>query len=173
MKQGLGGFILVSALFLLMQILLFNHLHIGHTAFCFLFASILITISPKNGRITNLLIAFAIGIIIDVFNNSLGVHSFCCLTLMFARNNIYKILSGKNEDEITDTELGISGIGLYAFSILTASICLLYSLLYFFVLAPKWIFFWNNIAQGFASGVFTAIMIILVNVIFFYKKKVV
>lgn len=170
-NKGLGIYALITFCFIAMQVLLFNHFHVAHTGFCFLFLSVIISVSPKNGRITNLLFAFLVGITIDIFNNTLGVHTFCCLTVMFLRNDIYRLLSGKSYDEVTETELTMSGIGLYSFTVFITLISFFYSIIYFVVLAPKWVFMSGNFVAGLASGVFTSFMILLVNVIFFYKKK--
>jgi len=171
MIQDIGKHIVLIVAFMVTQILLFSRLSIYNTAFCFIFISLLVTASPKNGKITNLLLAFLIGITIDIFNNSLGVHTFCCITVMFFRNGFYKFLSGKNDEEVMSSGLGMSEIGLYSFSILAFGSTILYSFLYFFTLAPKWVFFWDNLVQGLASAVFSIIMILLVNIIFFYNKK--
>ena len=164
--------ILVISL-LIAQVLLFNRFQLWHSAYCFVFISVIITTAPRNGKTANIIIAFLVGLVIDIFRDSLGVNTLCCVTLMFLRNDIYRILSSKNQEEIMKSDITISSMGLYSFSILVFICSFLYAIPFYLVNNPEWSAFGKNILTGLISSLFTALMILIVNIAFFYKRKVI
>ena len=82
----------------------------------------------KNSK-ENLLFSFLIGVLIDIFNNSLGVYALTCLIIVYFRNFwVLKIVGEEKTEEIntmTVHELGILQNSLYAIPIIVLFFSLL------------------------------------------------
>ncbi|WP_348800494.1 rod shape-determining protein MreD [Flavobacterium adhaerens] len=81
-------------LLLALQILVFNNMNLGGyiTAFPYI---LFIILYPVNGNKANLLLAsFALGLIMDLFCNSGGVHATACVLLAYLRPFFFKFSFG-------------------------------------------------------------------------------
>lgn len=158
--------IVTFVLLVIAQITIFGWLNIYNYAFCFAFITYIISNSPKNGLIFNLFIAFVLGLIIDKFNYSLGINAFCCVVLAYIRNSLYGLLKGQNREEQQNNTYTISGLGIPYFSLLVVASCFIYSMLYFFLSAPEWLFFGKNVLRALGSTLLSSTIIISINVLF-------
>ena len=62
----------------------------------------------------NLLIAFSLGLFVDVFNNSLGTYSVICLILMYFRNLwVLKVIGEEKTEELN--LLSVQELGNFQF----------------------------------------------------------
>ena len=118
----------------------------------------------KNSK-ENLLFSFLIGVLIDIFNNSLGVYALTCLIIVYFRNFwILKIVGEEKIEEInkmTVHELGILQNTLYAIPI----IVLFFSLLSLF--ESDVFFSINNLLFIIISSFINYIFILLFQYLFF------
>lgn len=171
MKNSLITQLIILVLLIAAQVFVFGWLNIYNYAFCFAFITYIITISPKNGLPLNLFIAFALGLVIDYFNYSLGVNAFCCLTLAYLRNPIFGLLKGLNAEEQLNTEYTLTGLGTPYFMLLVFVCSTLYAILYFFLSTPEWIFFQKNILRALASALLTTAIILSINILFFKRSQ--
>ena len=118
----------------------------------------------KNSK-ENLLFSFLIGVLIDIFNNSLGVYALTCLIIVYFRNFwILKIVGEEKIEEInkmTVHELGILLNTLYSIPI----IVLFFSLLSLF--ESDVFFSINNLLFIIISSFINYIFILLFQYLFF------
>ena len=118
----------------------------------------------KNSK-ENLLFSFLIGVLIDIFNNSLGVYALTCLIIVYFRNFwVLKIVGEEKTEEIntmTVHELGILQNTLYAIPI----IVLFFSLLSIF--ESDVFFSINNLLFIIISSFINYIFILLFQYLFF------
>ena len=118
----------------------------------------------KNSK-ENLLFSFLIGVLIDIFNNSLGVYALTCLIIVYFRNFwVLKIVGEEKTEEIntmTVHELGILQNTLYAIPI----IVLFFSLLSLF--ESDVFFSINNLLFIIISSFINYIFILLFQYLFF------
>ncbi|WP_281238720.1 MULTISPECIES: rod shape-determining protein MreD [Flavobacterium] len=79
---------------LALQILVFNNMNFGGYVSAFPYI-LFIILYPVNGNKSNLLLAsFFLGIIMDLFCNSGGVHAAACVLLAYLRPNFFKFSFG-------------------------------------------------------------------------------
>ena len=118
----------------------------------------------KNSK-ENLLFSFLIGLLIDIFNDSLGVYALTCLIIVYFRNFwVLKIVGEEKTEEIntmTVHELGILQNTLYAIPI----IVLFFSLLSLF--ESDVFFSINNLLFIIISSFINYIFILLFQYLFF------
>ena len=81
-------------LLLALQILVFNNMNFGGYVSAFPYI-LFIILYPVNGNKANLLIAsFFLGLIMDLFSNSGGVHATACVLLAYLRPYFFKFSFG-------------------------------------------------------------------------------
>ena len=119
-------FLLFLQVFFLNKILFFDYIILSPIII------ILILYKYQKDSKKSLLVAFSLGLFVDIFNNSLGTYSIICLALMYFRNSwVLKIIGEEKTEELnllSVQELGNFQFLYYSFPILF----LFYSLLSYF-----------------------------------------
>lgn len=76
--------LLLTVLFVVMQVLIFNHIHLyGGIALVFLYT--LLKWPVQTPRWLQIVIGFCVGLLIDIFCNTLGQHALTATTFMWLR----------------------------------------------------------------------------------------
>ena len=70
---------------IVLQILLLNYVNFGGYVIPFVYILAVLMLPTRVGNIPLLLIAFASGVLVDVFCNIPGFHAFCCTLMAFLR----------------------------------------------------------------------------------------
>lgn len=76
------------------QITVFNNIHFLGFITPYPYVLFLLIYPLNSNRNVFLLLSFLMGLILDVFNNSGGVHTTACITLAFFRENLLKMSFG-------------------------------------------------------------------------------
>ena len=79
--KEIGRLLLVFAL----QVLLFDHLHIGSLGVLMIYILFLINLPVRTPRWAEMLIGFGVGMLMDIWHSSLGIHIAACVALTFVR----------------------------------------------------------------------------------------
>ena len=79
--QEIGRLLLIFVL----QVLLFDHLHIGSWGIVMMYILFLINLPIRIPRWVEMLIGLLVGIMMDVWHSSLGIHIAACVALSFVR----------------------------------------------------------------------------------------
>lgn len=89
---------------------------------------ILLLYSYKKNSLQNLLFGFFIGLIVDIFNDSLGVYSMVCIIIVYFRNFwILKVLGEEKTSELG--EISMHEFGNFQYLIFSYPVILLYFIL--------------------------------------------
>ncbi len=86
------GFILV-----VLQILIFNNIQFSRFVNIYIYVAIILSLPFGFNRATLMTIAFFVGLIIDIFCNTIGMHAFSCVLIAFAREYILRLLAMSHE----------------------------------------------------------------------------
>lgn len=79
--KEIGRLLLLVAL----QVLLFDHLHIAIWGFPMVYILFLLNLSPRLPKWAELLIGCSVGLLMDVWYSSLGIHMAACVAIAFIR----------------------------------------------------------------------------------------
>jgi len=91
------GFIFI--VLVLIQVLVLNHIQFSGFVNPYIYVLFILLLPMSSPRYMVLLLAFLIGITIDVFSNSLGIHSFATVFMAFFRPYIIRLISNREEDK--------------------------------------------------------------------------
>ena len=64
-----------------------------HSAFCFVYVAFLLLLPRRQQWLSSLLLlGFAVGLLVDVFYNSIGVHAFASVLMVYSRALLLKFM---------------------------------------------------------------------------------
>jgi hypothetical protein len=159
--------------YLLLQITIFNNLLIAQKYCIYIYIYIIFNYHTSK-PVYNLFRAFFIGMIVDIFSNTICVHASACVFLAFLINTIFYFrASGQGEfNDLVYQHLSIKNIGVKNFVFLYFILILTHQMTLFFVDN------WTNkiklelIIQIVISTCFTFTSIFFINILnLIYKKR--
>lgn len=153
---------------LLVQILLLRNLSFYNMATPFLYILFLLLLPFGIPNILLYLIAFATGLTLDAFYDTLGVHTAACITLAFVRILFISVTvsrDGFDEPEPTLGNMGFKWFTLYAL------LCIFSHHLVLFMLETfRFTEFSYTLLRCLLSGLFTLFTVVLIEFIFYNRK---
>jgi rod shape-determining protein MreD len=146
-------------LLLTVQIVIFNHMNfLGYIIP--LPYILFIILYPVNGNKSTLLLAsFLLGITMDLFSNSGGIHATACLVLAYARPTIFKFSFGVSYEYQTIKLNDILTPERFSFILISVVI---HHVTLFILEAFQISFLWDILLRTVSSTVFTIISCILI-----------
>jgi rod shape-determining protein MreD len=153
------------ALYLFLQVFIVRNLVFFEVAFCFVYISIILFLPSNTPVSAILLIAFLVGLAVDLFYNTAGMHASASLLLAYLRSYIIKVLFPTKG---LDTELVISldGMGMERFIRYIVILTFVHHVYLFFLEAGSLNYFLNTSLKVVASVLFTSIVTFLLHVYF-------
>ncbi|MBC7655314.1 MAG: rod shape-determining protein MreD [Oligoflexus sp.] len=116
------------------------------------------------------ILSFLLGISVDLFTDTLGLHASACIILAFFRTVIIRVtVQDDNYDSDPEPTLAIMGFRWFFFYGLTLTLIHHFFLLNFEVF--KFSEITNTLSRVFISSLFTLILIFIAELIFFKKKE--
>ncbi|MEO1655130.1 MAG: hypothetical protein AAFU64_16400, partial [Bacteroidota bacterium] len=100
--------IVLFFVYVIIQVFFAKNLELFGLAFCFLYINYILLLPIDMSRMVFLLIAFAMGFLIDLFYDTLGMHAAALVLIAYLRPFVISIVSSKNEIfEISLKETGL------------------------------------------------------------------
>ena len=160
--------ILRFILLLAAQILVLNNINVAGYFNPFPYV-LFIILFPVNGNKTGLLLAsFLLGIIMDLFSNSGGVHAAACVTLAYLRPTFFKFAFGLSYEYQTvklNDKLTPERFSFILISVITHHFIL------FILETFQFSFFLSLLLKTLLNTVFTIVLCILIIYMFKPKKR--
>lgn len=152
------------------QILFLKNLALFGHAFGFLYLLGLLILPNTIRTIPLMVLAFCLGFVIDVFFETIGMHTAAATLFAFIKPIWLKTASptgGFDEaEEPTLSQIGLGRYVSYAFPLI-----FVYSLVFF--IADHWgtTGFLGVLSKSFFSAIFTLVLTILIQLLFFRRKR--
>jgi len=153
---------------ILLQVLVFNRIEISTFLNPLIVIYFLIAMPFNTHKSLLLLGSFLIGIIIDMFMNTMGILSFTFVLIAYFRPLILQIIQPRDGYSLGDLP-GATDLGWFWFLKYSGTIIILFNLVYFVIIGFSQdnllIMLWKTII----SSVFTLFFVIIIQ-LFSYKK---
>lgn len=160
--------ILRFIILLLLQVLLFNNMDLFGFVTPFPYILFILIYPLNTNRAGLITISFFLGLILDMFNNSGGVHAAACVTLAFFRESFLKFAFGISYEyhmlRITEK------IGSELITYLSLGILLHHSIVFVLEIF-NFNFALEMLIRSVSSSIFTLIIIILILALFKPTKR--
>ncbi|MEX2336738.1 MAG: Rod shape-determining protein MreD [Fulvivirga sp.] len=157
-------------LYVLVQVLLFKNLVLFEKSFCFVYIAFLLLLPIETGVLALMIIGFLMGITIDIFYDSLGIHAAASVFIMFFRNYWLNMLTpqgGYDSGAIPDIRLN----GWQWFSIYSLPLIFLHHCVLFFIASSGFGLFGFTLSKAFFSTWFSFAVILISQYLFYNKRR--
>lgn len=162
--------LLTGFLYLLFQILVLKNLVLFGTGFCFLYVTYIILLPLDMKTIPVLLISFFLGIGVDLFYDTLGIHTASLLVIAFVRHRWLQVLvpTGGYDDDLQPSLLNM---GLGWFLSYSVPLVLIHHVLFFYIESLGTDLFLTSLQKVIASVIFVLVMSIIVQLLFYRRRR--
>jgi hypothetical protein len=168
--RNLISHILLIVLLGLVQVFFLKNLALFGVAFAFVYLLGILSLPFSMRPVPLILIAFGMGYVLDLFYETIGMHTAAATFLAFARSLWLRTISPTGgyvemeEPSVTET-----GLGWY----LSYSLPLIFAYSLVFFTADQWGTggVWDILNKSFFSSLFTCLLVILVQLLFFKRRR--
>lgn len=122
--------ILYFLVYVVLQLPVIHRFILFDSAFAFFYIGFLLVLPLNRSIITNLFIAFGIGLLVDIFSNTPGVHASACLLLTVLRKFWLTFVVGAPEE---DSRISIYVFGLRSMLVFVLPLIFVHHLVVFVV----------------------------------------
>lgn len=152
-------------IYLLYQVLILKNIVLFNTAFCFLYVSYLFFLPVEANPLFLMFVGFLMGFSIDIFYDSLGLHAFSCVLVMYVRNYWLSLITPQGGYDSSSTP-SIAINGMQWFLMYTFPLVFLHHSVLFFIEAGGFGMFWFTLWKIITSAIFTTIVTVVVQYLF-------
>ena len=149
----------------LTQVLVFNHIQFSGFVNPYIYILFVMLLPLSSPRYLVLIAAFVLGLTIDVFSNSLGVHAFATVFMAYMRPLIIRAISNREEDK--SNYPGLLQFKFRWFASYTVIMVLIHHLVLFYLEVYTFSNFLETLLRILLSSVFSVVVIVLSQFIVF------
>lgn len=144
-----------------LQVLVLNNINLGEYGITpFVYILLIIVLPFETSNVSLLLFAFFLGLFIDIFEDTGGVHASATVLIAFIRPFILNIFKGRDGYSIESTP-GISDYGFVWFIKYAFVLIFVHSFIYYIVLQFSFENFFLILLKMLFTGVLTIFLIII------------
>lgn len=155
--KQIGRYIVV----MLLQVLLLDQLQLWGACHPYLYILCLLMMPITLPHSLSMVIGAAVGLVMDIFCNSLGVHTAACILLMFIRP--YLIGAIVNDKDRLNEQISLRAIGMEALIKYVVIMVLIHHLTVFLLAAWSWAHIGFVLLETLVSSLITISLIIAYN----------
>lgn len=157
--------IIAFFIYLFYQVLILKNIVLFNTAFCFLYVAYLFFLPVEANPVFLMFAGFLMGFAIDIFYDSLGLHAFSCVLVMYVRSYWLTLITPQGGyDNSTTPSIAING--MQWFLVYTIPLVFLHHSVLFFVEAGGFGMFWFTLWKIITSTIFTTMVTVIVQFLF-------
>ncbi|MGL1885279.1 MAG: Rod shape-determining protein MreD [Reichenbachiella sp.] len=162
--------ILGVILLVLAQVTLFKNMVLFDEAFCFAYVMIFLLIPVDTGSLIQLLIAFVVGLVIDTFYNTMGMHAAASVVFVFIKIYWIPIMTPSGGYD-AGSRVNLRNQGLQWFLTLSYPLILIHSIVLLFIEFGGFDMFYFTLLKAFYSSLFTMLMVMIIQYLFYRKMN--
>ena len=152
-------------IYLLYQVLILKNIVLFNTSFCFLYVAFLFFLPVEFNTLLLMVMGFAMGFSIDIFYDSLGLHAFACVFVMYLRNYYLTAITPQGGYDSSATP-SIATNGMQWFLVYTMPLVFIHHSVLFFIEAGGFDMFWFTLWKIITSTIFTTLVTVIVQYLF-------
>ena len=157
-------------LLFLVQVLILNNIQLSGYINPYLYVLFILMLPFQTPKWLLLISSFAMGLLIDLFTHTPGMHAAAATFMAFCRPGLIGLLSSNKEIE-PESNPDIHVFGLAWFLAYASILVFLHHLLLFFLESFRFESFLLTLSRVFISSVVTIVLILLTEFLFFGHRK--
>lgn len=158
-------------LYLFFQVLFLKNLVLFQTAFCFLYVAYLLLLPVETNPMMLMGLGFVLGFVIDIFYDSLGIHTMASVFIMYLRNYWLSRITPQGGYD-SGALPGVAAHGVQWFLVYAVPMLFLHHTVLFFVEAGGFDYTGFTLVKVIASVVFTTSVIFIVQFLFPGRRRI-
>ena len=155
--KQIGRYIVV----MLLQVLLLDQLQLWGACHPYVYILCLLMMPITLPHSLSMVIGAAVGLVMDIFCNSLGVHTAACILLMFIRPYLIGVIV--NDKDRLNEQISLRAIGMEALIKYVVILVLIHHLTVFLLAAWSWAHIGFVLLETLVSSLITISLIIAYN----------
>jgi hypothetical protein len=162
--------IVLFVVYLLYQGMILQNVVVYHTAFCYLYVLYLILLPVEANPMALMGIGFLMGLAVDMFYESAGLHAFASVMIMYVRNYWLNSLTpqgGYDSNSVPSVAMN----GIQWFLIYAVPLIFLHHSLLFFMEVGGFGMFWYTLWKVLTSTIFTTVVILIAQFLFPGRRR--
>ncbi|WP_231403058.1 hypothetical protein [Hymenobacter guriensis] len=171
--RGLAGTLLIQilrfALYAFLQVFVVSHVTptgLFGLGWCFLYLGFLLFLPIATPIVVQLLLGFAMGISMDVFFDSGGVHAVATVLVAYLRPWVLRLLTPRDGYDASDS-VNIHRMGWQWFGVYVVLLLAIHHAAFFFVELGGFRAVGLTLGKIFVSVLFTGLVLLIVQLVFF------
>jgi len=147
------------------QVVLLKNLVVFDAAFCFVYIGFLIFLPINTSRSLAMILGFFLGLTVDIFYDSLGIHAAACVLIGALRPFWLNTLTPQGGYD-TGMSPGLLQMGFGWFSGFTLVVVLVHHFSIFYIETGGFSMFFFTLVKVISSAIFTFLVLILFQLLF-------
>ena len=156
--------------YLLYQVMILQNVVLFHTAFCFLYVAYLLLLPVETNPLALMGIGFVMGFAVDMFYESIGLHAFACVFVMYVRNYWLSSITPQGGYDSNVTPSMALG-GFQWFVVYALPLVFVHHLMLFYMEAGGFGMFWFTLWKTIVSTFFTTLVILIAQFLFPGRRR--
>ena len=150
-------------MFVLLQVLIFNNVQLAGTINPYLYILFILWLPIDMNKALVMGVAFLLGLSVDVFSDTIGMHASACVFLAFVRPFVFNVLAPRDGYEL-NVQPTAQALGWFWFLRYAAIGVFLHHFFLFFVEVFRFAEFFDTITRIATSSVFSLVLISLAQI---------
>jgi len=163
-RLGIKYFLMFIVL-VAVQVLFLNQIQFSGYINPYIYVLFIMLLPLNAPRYAVLLLSFFVGLAVDIFSNTLGIHSFASVFIAYARPAIIRVITNR-EEELSDYP-GLAQTGLAWFLSYTSIMVFIHHIVLFYIEVFTFDNFFSTLYRVLLSSVFSIFVIVLSQFIIF------
>lgn len=151
------------------QVLVIKNIELGRFINPFIYVLFIIGLPFETPKWLLLFSAFAMGITVDLFYDTAGMHAAACVFIAYLRPGLLKLFSPRDGYEF-GTQPTIQYLGIPWFLSYSGILILLHHLVLFYIEVFRFSEFFSTFFRVIVSSVFTVLLVVISQYLFHRKK---
>lgn len=163
-------YVILFFVYLLYQVMILQNVVLFHTAFCFLYVLYLLILPVEANPMVLMGVGFLLGFSIDLFYESIGLHAFASVTVMYLRNYWLNSLTPQGGYDSSSVPT-IAMNGVQWFLVYAMPLVFIHHAVLFFMEVGGFNMFWFTLSKVVTSTLFTTVVILLAQFLFPGRRR--
>lgn len=160
MNSSIFKYAAAWVILVLIQVLLLNHIQISGFINPYLYVLFILILPFNTPKYLLLILGFLLGLNIDIFSNTIGIHAAATTFLAFIRPAVITLISSRDVLELNTTP-SVAKLGINWFVRYTIILVVIHHFFLFYLEVFTFHGFFYTLLRAVLSSVFTILLIIL------------
>ena len=152
------------------HVLLISRLVLFDLGWCFLYLGFLLFLPLATPVVVQLLLAFGMGLTMDIFYDTGGLHAAAAVLLGFLRPWVLRLLTPRDGYDSGDT-VNVHQMGWQWFGVYLVLLVLLHHAAFFLLELGSFRYFGLTLGKMLVSALFTSLALLIIQLLFFPVRR--